>query len=73
MEEAVTYLVRIQLGGLERGSTSIEANEVERLEEAAANGENNEDMVSTIHTTDTNVQNFEVRDIHSCPPSQAHA
>ena len=49
VEEAVTSLVRIHFGGLERGSS--EANE--ELEEAAANDEN---TVSTIYvrTTDTN-------------------
>ena len=49
VEEAVTSLVRIHFGGLERGSS--EANE--ELEEAAANDEN---TVSTIYvrTNDTN-------------------
>ena len=44
VEEAVTSLVRIHFGGLERGSS--EANE--ELEEAAANDEN---TVSTIYVT----------------------
>ena len=53
VEEAVTTLVRIHFGGLERGSS--EANE-EKLEDAAANDES---TVSTVRTTDTNAHFYD--------------
>ena len=53
VEEAVTSLVRIHFGGLERGSS--ESNEEEKLNEAAANDDN---TVSTIRT-DTNTHFYD--------------
>ena len=54
VEEAVTSLVRIHFGGLERGSS--EANEEEKLVEAATNDEK---TVSTVRTIDTNAHFYD--------------